>query len=76
MIHTRGHQTVCLFDPWDHLGLKRKGLLSGSWAGLFREHILTKLPVDRFTRFFTENFGRPTKELYAAFLELGPSEKG
>ena len=70
MIHTRDHQTVYLFDPWDHLGPKRKKLLSESWAGLFREHILAKLPVDKFARFFTEDFGRPTKELYASLGSL------
>ena len=31
MIHTRDHQTVYLFDPWDYLGPKRKMLLSESW---------------------------------------------
>jgi hypothetical protein len=70
MIHTRDHQTVYLFDPWDYLGPKRKRLLSESWAGLFREHILTALPVHKLARFFTEDFGRPTKELYAALGSL------
>ena len=40
MIHTRDHQTVYLFDPWDYLGPKRKMLLSESWAGLFRDCLL------------------------------------
>ena len=70
MIHTRDHQTDYLFDPWDYLGPKRKRLLSESWAGLFREHILTALPVHKLARFFTEDFGRPTKELYAALGSL------
>ena len=70
MIHTRDHQTVYLFDPWDYLGPKRKMLLSESWAGLFREHILTELPVHKLARFFTEDLGRPTKELYAALGSL------
>lgn len=70
MIHTRDHQTVYLFDPWDYLGPKRKRLLSESWAGLFREHILAELPVHKLARFFTEDFGRPTKELYAALGSL------
>jgi len=70
MIHTRDHQTVYLFDPWDYLGPKRKRLLSESWAGLFREHILAELPVHKLAHFFTEDFGRPTKEQYAALGSL------
>src|SRR5659263_316126 len=70
MIHTRDHQTTYLFDPWDYLGPKRKMLLSESWAGLFREHILAALPVHKLASSFTEDFGRPTKELYAALGSL------
>jgi len=66
MIHTRDHQTTYLFDPWDYLGPKRKKLLSESWAGLFREHILRELPVHKLARSFNEDLGRPTKELYTA----------
>ena len=70
MIHTRDHQTAYLLDPWDYLGPKRKKLLSESWSGLFRELILAELPVHKLARFFTENYGRPTKELYAAMGSL------
>ena len=70
MIHKRDHRTVYLFDPWDYLGPKRKRLLSESWAGLFREHILAELPVHKLARFFTKDFGRPTKEQYAALGAL------
>jgi hypothetical protein len=70
MIHTRDHQTGYLIDPWDYLGPKRKKLLSESWAGLFRDHILAELPVHKLARFFTEDFGRPTKEQYAALGAL------
>ncbi|MEA2014723.1 MAG: transposase [Thermodesulfobacteriota bacterium] len=66
MIHTKDHKTGYLFDPWDHLGPKRRKLLEQSWAGLFREHILQDLPVNKIARYFTEGFGRPTKELYMA----------
>ena len=66
MIHTRDHQTPYLFDPWDYLGPKRKKLLSESWAGLFREHILGTLPVNKLARFYDDGFGRPTKEMYTA----------
>jgi len=66
MIYTRDHQTEYLFDPWAHLGTKRRKLLDESWAGLFREHILPALPVHKIAPYFTEGFGRPTKELYTA----------
>lgn len=64
MIHAKDHKTGYLFDPWDYLGPKRRKLIDESWAGLFRKHILNELPVDKLARFFTEGFGRPTKELY------------
>ena len=64
MIHTKDHTTGYLIDPWRHLGPKRRKLLEDSWAGLFREHILCELPVHKLAPFFTEGFGRPTKELY------------
>ncbi|MFO8058217.1 MAG: hypothetical protein R6V10_13065 [bacterium] len=44
-----------LFNPWGHLGEKRRKLLEESWAGLFREHILEELPVDELAL-----FSRPT----------------
>jgi len=70
MIHTRDHQTSYLFDPWDYLGPKRKKLLTESWAGVFQEHILRELPVHKIAPYFSEGFGRPTKELYAALGSL------
>ena len=66
MIRTKDHKTGYLFDPWNHLGPKRRKLMEQSWAGLFREHILQELPVNKIARYFTEGFGRPTKELYMA----------
>ena len=66
MIHTKDHKTGYLFDPWDHMGPKRRKLMEQSWAGLFREHILQELPVNKIAPYFTEGFGRPTKEFYMA----------
>lgn len=66
MIHARDHKTGYIFDPWDYLGSKRRKLLNESWAGLFREHILNELPVEKIAPFFHEDFGRPTKEMYTA----------
>jgi len=70
MIHARDHKTSYLIDPWDYLGPKRRKLLDASWAGLFREHILSELPVGRIASCYTEGFGRPSKEIYAALGAL------
>ncbi len=40
MININDHKTGHLWDPWEHLGGKRRKLLDESWAGVFREHIL------------------------------------
>lgn len=63
MIHTKDHTTGYLIDPPRHLGPKRRKLMEDSWAGLFREHILRKLLVQKIALFFTKDLGRPTKEL-------------
>lgn len=65
MIYTKDHKTLPIFDPWDFLGPKRRKLMDESWAGLFRKHILSELPVGKLRHFFTSGFGRPTKELYS-----------
>jgi len=65
MFHTKDRKTRQLFDQWSHLGPKRRKLMNESWAGLFRENILPELPVERMGPFFSPDFGRPTKELYA-----------
>jgi hypothetical protein len=54
-----------IFDPWDHLTPKQRQLLEVGWPGLFREHILPSIPVGNVAKYFDENYGRPTKELYA-----------
>jgi hypothetical protein len=66
MIHVRDHKTMTMFDPWWYLGPKRKKLLEQSWPGLFREFILNELPVEQIAKYFKDDFGRPTKELYCA----------
>jgi hypothetical protein len=70
MIHARDHKTPYLIDPWDYLGPKRRKLLDESWSGLFREHILPDLPVHKIASCYTEGFGRPTKEIFAALGAL------
>jgi hypothetical protein len=70
MIHARDHKTPYLIDPWNYLGPKRRKLLDESWAGLFREHILSELPVHKIASCYTDGFGRPTKEIFAALGAL------
>ncbi len=45
MINAKNHKQGYLLDPWGYLGPKRRLLMEQSWAGLFREEILNKLPV-------------------------------
>jgi len=66
MIRIKNHKQGELFDPWGHLSPKRRELLNKSWAGLFRKYLLCELPVAEIAPSFTEDFGRPTKELHTA----------
>jgi hypothetical protein len=64
MIRINDHKQRHLFDPWGFLSPKRRQLLDQSWAGLFKDEILSELPVNKFAPYFNDTFGRPTKELY------------
>ncbi len=70
MITLRDHQAGDLFDPWDHLGAKRRRLLERSWAGVFREHLLEHLPLGELFARFSHQFGRPTKDLFTVIGAL------
>ena len=70
MLHIKNHKQGHLFDPWEHLGPKRRERINSSWAGVFREHILLALPVDSFARCFKTGTGRPTRELYMSLGAL------
>ena len=65
MIHIKDHKQRDMFNPFASLGQKRLALLESSWAHLFREEILHKLPVEKLFPFYDEFKGRKTKELYA-----------
>ncbi len=65
MIHVKDHKTRDMFSPFAHLGPKRLALLEKSWAHLFREEILHRLPAEKLFSFYDELKGRRTKELYA-----------
>jgi hypothetical protein len=64
MIRLKDHKQLELFDPWRFLSPKRRQLLDRSWPGLFQNEILPDLPVSKLIPFFSNDFGRPTKELY------------
>jgi hypothetical protein len=65
MFHIKDHKTIDMFDNFSYLGAKRRGLLSSSWAQLFRDEILRQLPVDLLKKYYSTDNGRPTNELYA-----------
>jgi len=65
MIKVKDPNQLEIFDPWAFLTPKRRQLLDSGWPGLFREHILPSIPVDKVSKYFAATFGRPTKELYA-----------
>jgi hypothetical protein len=65
MIYVKDHKQYDMFSPFEHLGPKRLALLESSWAHLFREEILHKLPAEKLFPLYSKHFGRRTKELYA-----------
>lgn len=70
MFTLRDHRSRELFDPWDHLGTKRRRLLELSWAGVFREYLLEHLPVNELAAGFRDGHGRPSKDLSVALGAL------
>lgn len=54
------------FEEWQNMysGKKLK-ILQKSWAGVFREHILPSLPVKKILKYYSNNRGRPSKEIYS-----------
>ena len=65
MLYVKDHKTQYMFDPFDHLGPKRKKLLEGSWAQVFRDSVLPSLPVTLLAKHFDPIQGRPTNELFS-----------
>lgn len=64
MFTIRDRRTGDLFDRWSDLGEKRRRLLERSWAGVFREHLLSQLPVGELCHHFDDRLGRPSKDLH------------
>ena len=51
-------------DPWENaLSAKKLARLKKSWAEIFRQHILSRMPITRVAKYFNKKMGRPTKEL-------------
>ena len=51
-------------DPWENaLSAKKLARLKKSWAEIFRQHILSRMPISRVAKYYSKNMGRPTKEL-------------
>lgn len=65
MFHVKNHKQGYIFDPWSHLGPKRRQLLAKSWSGLFQKEILPDLPVESLRSHYHDWNGRPTKELHS-----------
>jgi len=63
MFYAKNNKQANIFDPWEHLGPKRRKLLDSSWSGLFQQVILPTLPVDILRTHYHDWNGRPTKEL-------------
>lgn len=65
MFYAKNHKTYDMFDCFEHLGPKRRGLLDSTWAKLFRDEILPNLPVHLLEKHYSPSAGRPTNELSA-----------
>ena len=65
MIKVKDPNQLHIFDPWSFLTPKRRQMLAAGWPGLFREHILPCIPVNKFSKHFNATFGRRSKELYS-----------
>jgi hypothetical protein len=59
-----------LFDRCEFLGMQRRRLLDGGWSGVFREYLLSQLPIGDVAFHFDSDFGRTTKDLHIAIGAL------
>jgi hypothetical protein len=51
-------------DPWENaLSARKLARLKKSWAEIFRQHILSRMPITRVATYFNKEMGRPSKEL-------------
>jgi len=68
VLYAKNHKQAYIpgMDPFEEqFGPKRFDRIRKSWAHLFRWEILPHLPIDRLRSHYSEDRGRPSKELYA-----------
>jgi len=66
MINIRNRDNLFFpgMEPWQGILNKKKlELLQTSWAGIFKKHIVSSLPIKEVSAHFCDDNGRPTKEL-------------
>jgi len=61
MVKVKNPNQLNIFDPWDFLSPKRRQMLDVGWPGLFREHILPLIPIDRVKKFFAPHSAVPRR---------------
>jgi Transposase DDE domain/Transposase domain (DUF772) len=61
VLNRRDRNTGDLFDPWAHLGPKRRRILDDAWSGTFRKHVLPALDLSALNGSFAAVMGRPGK---------------
>ncbi len=54
MFHAKYRKQQHIFDPWEYLGPQRRKVLDRSWAGLFQQKILPKLPVESLRKHYDD----------------------
>ena len=67
MIKIRNQEQLSIpgLETWRTMFSSRKlSILEKSWAGVFREHILSLLPAEQIFKLYSSGRGRPTKELF------------
>ena len=66
MIHRNNPNEIPLFSRFDELlSSPARRALDRGWQGVFRRTILSILPIEMLEKKFSEDTGRPTKELYS-----------
>lgn len=70
MIKVKNPNQLNSFDLRAFLTPKRRRMLDAGWPGLFREHILPSIPVNKVSKYFNATFGRQTKEIIPCWALL------
>ena len=70
MIKVKNPNQLNIFDPWDFLTPKRRQMLDAGWPGLFREHILPSIPIDKVKKYFSKTISISSTKLSAKFKKF------